>query len=77
MVKEYYYLVKRKSDGKTFIAVGNFKVPGYRPGALYEFAPESYPYKIQTPSGRRYNISSDIRYDSKRFSVIRQELKTN
>ena len=72
MKKQYTYLVKRKRDGKLFCTYGNFKVPGYRPGALFDFVSKDYPYGVQTPFGIVKNISNGLRYDSKRYNVIRQ-----
>lgn len=72
MIKEYIYLVKRKSDGKLFVTYGNFKIPGLRPSHLFKFAPIDYWCKKETPFGYVYNISSDEKYDSHKHSVVMQ-----
>lgn len=43
-----------------------------RPKHLYEFAPESYKYRKSTSFGYVYNISSDLKYNPKDYSVIKQ-----
>lgn len=71
-MKQYVYLVKRVSDGRLFVTYGNFKKAFNRPVYLYNFAPKNYEYKKATPFGEVYNISSDLKYNSKEFHVIRQ-----
>ena len=60
MAKEYAYLIMRLRDGVRFVAYGNFKAAyPYHPKYLYKFADESYPYGVETPWGKRKNISTD------------------
>lgn len=74
MSKQYTYLVKRKCDGELFVTFGDFKNPANRPSCLYSFAPEAYRYKVKTPFGNVYNVSNDLKYNSKTYSVVRQYL---
>lgn len=43
-----------------------------RPAYLFGFAPSNYEYKKPTPFGYVYNVSSGLKCDPTKFSVIRQ-----
>lgn len=57
--KTYMYLVVRLRDGVKFVAYGNFKEAWNFPSYLYRFVDDNYPYPVETPWGKRKNISED------------------
>lgn len=71
-MKGYVYLIRRKADGKKFVAYGDFHRASIRPAYLFDFAPSNYEYKKPTPFGYVYNVSSGLKCDPTKFSVIRQ-----
>ena len=73
---EYIYLVERKRDKEKFVMYGNFKTSWMRVSALYRFVSENAMYGQKTPFGRVSHISSDEKYDSKRYRVVHQIVKT-
>lgn len=72
--KNYCYLVRRKRDGKLFCTYGNFKEAWNRPKYLFNLVSSAYIYAVKLPFGNLLasNVSSDLRYNSKDYSVIRQ-----
>lgn len=74
MKKNYCYLIRRVRDGALFCAYGNFREAWNRPSYLFPTVSKTYSYAQKTPFGDLLvsNISCDIRYDSKKYHVIRQ-----
>lgn len=72
--KNYCYLVRRKRDGKLFCTYGNFTEAWNRPKYLFNLVSSAYIYAVKLPFGNLLasNVSSDLRYNSKDYSVIRQ-----
>ena len=72
--KNYCYWVRRKRDGKLFCTYGNFKEAWNRPKYLFNLVSSAYIYAVKLPFGNLLasNVSSDLRYNSKDYSVIRQ-----
>ena len=79
----YNYLVKRKNDGKLFYLYGNFKSAGWGVGNLTEVISEETEHMVN--AGRAFytnfgkygtlahrNISTDLKYNSRDYSVIYQ-----
>lgn len=58
-MKNFYYLIQRKADGKKFIAHGNKKECSIGLSYLFEFVGDDYPYAVKTPYGLIKNVSSD------------------
>lgn len=70
-MKNFIYLVERKSDKKKFITYGNFKVSWNRPCAVFPFVSTAYEYAKQTVFGLVSNVSC-ARYNTKEFKVLYQ-----
>lgn len=64
----------KKRDGKLFCTYGNFKEAWNRPKYLFNLVSSAYIYAVKLPFGNLLasNVSSDLRYNSKDYSVIRQ-----
>lgn len=71
-MKNFYYLIQRKTDGKKFIAHGNKKECSIGLSYLFEFVGDDYPYAVKTPYGFIKNVSSDMKFDGKNYMIIHQ-----
>lgn len=71
--KKYIYLVERKSDKKLFTMHGNLNLAWMGVSPLFDFVADNYRYKVKTPFGNICNVSSDFKYNSKDYSVIKQK----
>lgn len=71
-MKNFYYLIQRKADGKKFITHGNKKECSTGLSYLFEFVGVDYPYAIKTPYGLIKNVSSNMKFDGKNYRIIHQ-----
>ena len=71
-MKNFYYLIQRKTDGQKFIAHGNRKEHYIGLSYLFEFVNNDYPYAVKTPYGLIKNVSSDIKFDGNSYRIIHQ-----
>lgn len=69
---QYCYLVERKGDGEKFVMYGDLKQAWLKVTNLFQFVSTEYKHAKESPFGLRRNISSDLKYNSKDYRVLRQ-----
>lgn len=72
MKMQYCYLVERKKDRNKFVMYGNLKQTWLGVTHLFQLVSAGYKHAKESPFGLRQNISSDLKYNSKDYRVVRQ-----